>query len=153
MGVSEIKARIEQLREQLKTEGRQAFKDGTAALFEKWGDKLQNFSWTQYTPYFNDGDTCEFSAHTDYIFLNVPYEKTEYYDGPYYSYDGDGDLWDYEVSKPYRNEDVTEEQEIATDIIELLGSLGDEILKDLFGDHARVVVTRDGATAQEYDHD
>lgn len=32
--------------------------------------KLKSVSWTQYTPYFNDGDTCEFSAHTDDLYVN-----------------------------------------------------------------------------------
>jgi hypothetical protein len=32
---------------------------GSAELFEEFPE-LESFSWTQYTPYFNDGDTCEF---------------------------------------------------------------------------------------------
>ena len=31
---------------------------------------IKTIGWTQYTPYFNDGDTCHFSVHTDNIIIN-----------------------------------------------------------------------------------
>lgn len=31
---------------------------------------IESIGWTQYTPYFNDGDTCHFSVHTDNIVIN-----------------------------------------------------------------------------------
>ena len=38
-------------------------------IFEKYS-KLESFGWTQYTPYFNDGDSCVFSAQVGYISIN-----------------------------------------------------------------------------------
>lgn len=31
---------------------------------------IESLGWSQYTPYFNDGDTCHFSVHTDNIIIN-----------------------------------------------------------------------------------
>ena len=32
--------------------------------------EVKSVSWTQYTPYFNDGEECTFSAHIDYFYVN-----------------------------------------------------------------------------------
>lgn len=34
-------------------------------IFDQYPD-LESFSWTQYTPHFNDGDECVFAVHSDY---------------------------------------------------------------------------------------
>lgn len=31
---------------------------------------IETIGWSQYTPYFNDGDICRFSVHTDNIVIN-----------------------------------------------------------------------------------
>jgi hypothetical protein len=48
------------------------FEDFYKYIFEKY-TTLESFGWTQYTPYFNDGDTCIFSVNTDYISVNDEY--------------------------------------------------------------------------------
>ena len=57
-----------------------------APLFDKH-PKLEAVSWTQYTPYFNDGDVCEFAAHTDY--LTVLFDGQEYEELGSYSFRSD----------------------------------------------------------------
>src|SRR5271170_2714472 len=42
-----------------------AFKEMSAGLF-KANPALVSFSWAQYTPYWNDGDTCTFSSYAEY---------------------------------------------------------------------------------------
>jgi hypothetical protein len=37
----------------------------------------QNFSWVQYTPYFNDGNVCEFGV---YFFMNDEKDSSQEYD-------------------------------------------------------------------------
>lgn len=49
---------------------KEVLKEQIDGLFDKWGDKLESIGWVQYTPYFNDGDTCEFSVHTEYPYIN-----------------------------------------------------------------------------------
>lgn len=55
-----------------------AFSAMARELFEKI-PLIKSFSWTQYTPYFNDGDTCEFSANTDYP--RIVYTDGKYLNG------------------------------------------------------------------------
>jgi len=40
-------------------------------IFKKY--PIESFGWSQYTPYFNDGDTCAFSSNTDYLKINDDY--------------------------------------------------------------------------------
>lgn len=40
------------------------FKTAISEIFEKH-PCLDSFSWTQYAPYFNDGEPCEFHVHAD----------------------------------------------------------------------------------------
>ena len=67
-----IKAKIEAIEaqkkamvEELRTEFPKLFEE----LFAK-SKLIDSFGWTQYTPYFNDGDTCEFGVHADDPYVN-----------------------------------------------------------------------------------
>lgn len=52
--------------------------------------EVEAVTWTQYTPYFNDGETCEFSVNEKYFILV-----------------GDEDPDDYEGSITYTQKDLT----------------------------------------------
>jgi hypothetical protein len=94
-------------------------------LFEKY-PSVEKIRWRQYTPYFNDGDECTFSAHVDSLAIND--------DEPYETSDG--------------NEDASEE------FTDALGEIPEEMLKEIFGDHVMVIVNRDGTVeTEEYEHD
>ena len=41
---------------------------------------LTSFAWTQYTPHWNDGDACTFSAHTDYLYINGSEDSESFWD-------------------------------------------------------------------------
>lgn len=99
-----------------------------AEFFEK-SNKLDSFSWDQYTPYFNDGDSCHFCVHE-------------------ISRINDEDIYDLE-------EDLSPElDEIINQIQEILNSIPDEFMEDLFGDHTTVTVKRDGTIKTEQcEHD
>jgi len=74
------KAEIQALRKQMQEESNKIFGELTKEFFDE-NPKLESFAWTQYTPYFNDGDTCEFQANTDYIYVNGEYiEDCDWYD-------------------------------------------------------------------------
>lgn len=94
-----------------------------AEFFEK-SNKLDSFSWDQYTPYFNDGDSCHFHVH-EIRRIN------------------DEDIYDLE-------EELSPElDEIINQIQEILNSIPDEFMEDLFGDHMTVTVKRDGTIKTE----
>ena len=145
--------------------------------------KLKSVSWTQYTPYFNDGDTCYFSAHTDDLEINGVSEYNDDEDNEEYLYDTinpqiRGVLKteeDVETNKLladkigyswYANKKIGEEglfpnpdynetlAKAVNSISEILSSIPDEFLEDLFGDHAKVTIHSDGRIdTEEYDHD
>jgi hypothetical protein len=107
-----------------------AFKEFTKDIFDKFPD-VESFGWNEYTDYYNDGDTCEFHAHADY-------EEGIYINGES-GYDEE-----YENFKEARSE-----------IIEMMSNFDDDILYDLYGDHCKVTIHRDGkAVIEKYtDHD
>jgi len=74
---------------------------------------LQSISWTQYTPYFNDGDACEFScnAYPDAIKLNgiATYDEED----------------DEETPQQFANKG-----KILDDISDIVNSFGDDVVND-----------------------
>lgn len=109
-----------------------------APIFEAHPD-IESFSWTQYTPYFNDGDSCTFSAG-DIDQVN--------------GYEEYSDEWDAEVSKGYGKDEVKGKLYSGYRAAQtLLASFPDDALEALFGDHVRVTVTRSSVEIEEYDHE
>jgi len=98
-------------------------------LFQKYPD-VKSISWQQYTPYFNDGDSCEFSVRNDDIYIN--------------GYD------EYEMSKADREKFSPAK----TEFEDLLTSIPEDFYKDLFGDHKEVKILCNGEIeVEEYEHD
>jgi hypothetical protein len=60
---NELTATIKALREQAKEKAKAILKQGMASYFQKHGSLVRCITWKQYTPYFNDGESCEFSVH------------------------------------------------------------------------------------------
>jgi hypothetical protein len=104
--------------------------------------------WRQYTPYFNDGETCVFNVHEPTFQFGGVEEGGDYDEGFH-------ELWgDY--NSDY-NDDIREgcSQETYIACIQLardLSNMEDE-LEVLFGDHVKVTVTAAGVEVEEYDHD
>jgi hypothetical protein len=110
-------------------------------LFEKY-PKLNAVAWPQYTPYFNDGDKCEFQVHEPQIAWGD--DEIQYPDD--ISWGDDSDLPD----------DIESELENA------LSCLPNHMKKAIFGDHVMVAFRRDKTAlpnlsltfhVEEYDHD
>ena len=57
--LTEMKAAYDR---KLKQEGEAAVKDAFKDLFDKYPE-VTSVVWTQYTPYFNDGDACTFTVN------------------------------------------------------------------------------------------
>ena len=119
--------------------------------------ELKSIGWTQYTPYFNDGETCEFESHSNYPTINGNDEnyginKTEegvidiVTDSKETMYDKDYKSIPNPNYNPYY-------QEIVSTVKDFLKLFDDDDMYDLFGDHTRVTITIDGCETEEYDHD
>ncbi len=134
-GVRKAKADLDAARERFAEE----LKNQTANIFKVFFDlhpDAQAISWMQYTPFFNDGDPCEFSVGRPYLVL----ESGEYPE------------WKIKLAM----DDGKIDRDLGADfsiISEVLKTDGDT-MQAIFGDHAKITATRDGITVEEYeDHD
>lgn len=62
---SELRSKIVAARKQMEETAKGLFNEMADDLFKE-NSALESFSWTQYTPYFNDGDECVFRCQGDY---------------------------------------------------------------------------------------
>jgi hypothetical protein len=134
----QARAKLQELRTEYLDIGSEFFKEECAALFAKNPD-LKSFGWKQYCPYFNDGDACTFSAHTQDPLIN----GFDYYnDDPEEMEEGEGIPLD-----------VKRLEELRTQVTQFLEQYDDVDLENWFGDHVEVTVTPDSVSTCDYDHD
>lgn len=113
-------------------------------------------SWTQYTPYFNDGDACVFSVNDpSLVKLGKPGEddeESEEDEDPEDGIDFYG-IARYGQSDYYpAREGVTKEMLLA--VQKVWDLLPEDMLEQVFGDHVRVLIRKDGSVdVSEYSHD
>lgn len=97
--------------------------------------EVKAFQWTQYTPYFNDGEECVFGVNSD---CRVLFDGFEEFMNEY----------DSEVKK---------NKAIIETISSFIDNIPTDAMKGIFGDHVKVTVSLvDGnikIDTEEYDHD
>jgi hypothetical protein len=118
--LEQIRKESEKLKKEYSLKQQEIFKELWKDFFNLY-PSIDTVSWTQYTPYWNDGETCEFTVHTWNITLN-----------------GDEESGDSKIEK------------VASSIIQ---SIDEDCMKDMFGDHCTVIVSRDGYSVEEYEHE
>ena len=137
------------------------FMDSLDALLA--ADGVEAVTWDQYTPYFNDGDPCEFSTHEVYVRIEGVEESGDY---------GDGRLGTYELeeyidpSLPGReryddankrgitlNGYDTDEARLALKSFSREIARHQDLLLEKFGDHAQVTATAEGFDVEFYQHE
>ena len=157
-----IRAKTAALQEQIKALQAEAAEQIKPLLMQFITDnpQVEKVQWTQYTPYFNDGDTCEFRLNEPYFFF-VGEDEDEDDEGHYsfgnaigngvrgYRYRGEFEAASY---LPTLEVCSFETQRACEALAKELSGLEDA-LKTLFGDHVKVIVTKDGVEVEEYDHD
>lgn len=147
----QIKEELDALRKEYQKAAQREFKAGLAELFEQCAE-IQSISWTQYTPWFNDGDECVFRVNNEEPTVNG---YSEYDDED----EGDGvnillkarETVGY-PAKPNPDYDPAC-AEIKNKILAFLGSFDNDAYSDMFGDHVRVTATRSGVVIEEHSHD
>lgn len=117
-------------------------------------DFVKQVSWTQYTPYFNDGDICEFRINKPEVEFTFPITtqlEKEYTPGPKFS------NWDFEYYKTKLPEFAVLTKEFLEDFRNFTTSLvtetNENIIYETFGDHAEVIATKKKITIEDYTHD
>lgn len=145
------------------------------------GDHVLAVRWSQYTPYFNDGDSCEFSVNDPHVRLSkvaiaalrkVEEDEDEDWEDGYsdtirrkfvdgeYDHDGysngvrgpDGSF-PRKAAEPWVAP-MSPELLAAIEILEgLVGGIPEDVMRSAFGDHVRVEIDRNGITVEEFNHD
>lgn len=108
------------------------------------------YKWTQYTPYWMDGEPCEFWTLTDY---NAGV-KLEFGDPE------GGEAGDGFYSRSDLRYDRAVDQQVSDDLKDALTKVEAKIgsnrnyvwLKEAFGDHASVIATKDGFEVEYFEH-
>ena len=140
--ITEVKAQYKEARAKLadlKAQYIKLMQDSVKETFQEFFVKypeMTSFQWTQYTPHFNDGDTCYFRCYIDYplVFFTQDGEEYEFDENGYGDFEPE---WFNDFKKDllawYDNDK--------------------ELMEAVFGDHVRVVVTQKGVHVEEYYHD
>jgi hypothetical protein len=131
--VDEYDAKIKAMREELSNEFKKQFKVISTEIFAAHPEIIK-FGWTQYTPYFNDGDACVFRYNSMHVCVDPDTADDSIYDWE--------EMWG-DTAKKYpelkKFEDVLSKSE--------------DILLAMFGDHVQVTVTPKGIDTEEFEHD
>jgi len=154
-----------ELQRKFQDQAQSMFKEITKEFFTK-NPGITGIVWTQYTPYFNDGDTCEFMVNGA-TFTNAPVDELE--DVRYGEYEGETEgVWACEdvghvlsTDRPYYKE--------TQDLIKAAGGVDpascklmsdaicsgemEDVMHAMFGDHVKVIATREGFEVEEYEHE
>jgi hypothetical protein len=125
---------------------------------------ITEFGWTQYTPYFNDGDPCTFGVRGEIWVRTITDEDVDdTYQLEISRYGGHPSLgkrdrtWNRDTSSfdehPYEGPDEARYDRCLalSDAIE--GGEFLDVLLDAFGDHAEITVKKDGIKVDFYEHD
>lgn len=173
--VNSLKQNYENAKKEFQIKGELALKTVFDGLFDKY-PFLNSLNWTAYTPYFCDGDPCIFGVNEIQFTLgpndfNLPEWNEDDYDGyaewqSGYTLKTGPVITTKRIVKNWRNQDeertYTENsypnpvaEALGEDITKLNSIMQgmSDILLDVYGDHVKVTVTRDGTDIETYEHD
>lgn len=154
--IREKQKEIKKLKKEILDSSVKIFTDLTKIIFEKY-PKVKSFGWNQYTPYFNDGETCFFSVNTDWIYINgYPADESVWINKTKIKNFGTWNqkLKKYEGRTEVLNLNYDEDLSKATDEIrEFLNNFDEDFFMSQFGDHAEVKITSEGISIDELEHD
>jgi hypothetical protein len=174
------KKETERLKNSISRSGQKLFKEAVKEIFKEFND-LEKFQWNQYTPNWNDGDTCDFGLYTDSLAIDDECGKD--YDEIESAYDlerlhellsdkekeknrilneiGEKTSNSWEVDRLKRDLESIENRDpkelerkfnIKKAIMYVLENIDESVFEDMFGE-GTVVVTREGTSVEECQHD
>lgn len=154
--ISAAMEKLDQLKEEIKVDVEEAVGEILKEIFDH-DQRLVTIVWTQYTPYFNDGDECIFSIdvpHMGYVKEGVDPETIDEDELAEFAdnyYEGTDNIELFEGF--YHTEQMLPSTvKKMKDFYSLIQEI-DEFIKETLGDHVKVIATRNGVTTEEYDHD
>ena len=163
MSLSSLKgliAKRNKINKELQKEGETVLKKEFNEFFKAHKRTIKQVLWTQYTPYFNDGDTCEFNFNgLQVIFqdddLNSRLDVEEEY-----GYEVGSHEWhlrpdstkNEETKAKLRSSEVVSAFKTLTELDGIMHQM-EAVLQDTFGDHVHVKVSPESIDVEEYQHD
>ena len=108
--------------------------------------------WTQYAPYFNDGDACVFRIN-DPTFSNAT-DEDDINDLRYGEYNGDNeDIWtaeSWDIDKISEKKSGVNGESVKLLCNFLISNAMEDVLKSMFGSDNKIVATREGFAVTDY---
>lgn len=154
---SEMTQKVAQIEKEYREKMQSIFDKCIKVFFDETPD-IKCIHWTQYTPYWNDGEECYFSVND--ICYDINRHDSNNDDDIDYSYEGDRFVVDSYKPDP---EDVEEELKLYPNrdqaiknfksIKTLIHSIPEDVMQTIFGDHVEVFIDRDGVRTEEYEHE
>jgi hypothetical protein len=145
--IREFKRVMEEHKIMMKENAKNVFSEISKDIFTN-NPQLNSFSWNQYTPYFNDGDTCYFSVNRDYYKINESSDNIDSWTLNNEKYSKDLDLVELGFDS------LESLKKAYNDIDELMNIFDDSDLEEMFDDHVEITVYRDGRIeVDDYSHD
>lgn len=146
--IDELKALKASYYDAIKTAGKDAVKEFFTPIFEAI-PSIESFRWTQYAPYFNDGEPCTFRVH-ELTFKPACAEDDE--DSDYR--EGYLGVWGIK----YYAEDHPELQAIIEPLAQIskaFQGIPADLLEFAFGGDSQVTVSRTSIDVEDYggEHD
>lgn len=136
-------------RKEFMEKSQNALKAVFKAFFDQNPD-IDQITWNQYTPYFNDGDECIFGVYDMYFTLakdNVDLSDVRWPDDDdnchgrsFYGYSGADDP-------------TKEQRDVFSSFAKEINTLPNEVFKDTFGDHVKIVAWKNGFNVEEFQHE
>lgn len=126
---------VADMQSQMQTAMKKLFK-----VFFEENPEIKLIVWTQYTPYFNDGEECTFSVRD--MMYSIEEMKNEDISSPY----------DLETDEYYERKKTP----LGTNFSQFtnaINRLPDDVFKAMFGDHVIVYARPTGFDVEEYSHD
>lgn len=161
MDLKTLKQQLDQAKADMQTHGRKAFLDCVQGFFVA-NPMAESVRWYQYTPYFNDGEPCEFTvgkvrlkildSGTDWDICDAE-ELRRRADTNANRQDAAKHVW--AIPADQLRILTQEENQLLLGFRELASSVesNEDLLEIVFGDHAKITVTREQVTIEEFDHD
>lgn len=127
-----------------------------------WADEtIEAVTWDQYTPYFNDGDVCEFNVYEARLILanSNPVEGADRWESVELDEVQRPTVGVYDYADPTRRSYTPDqgidnpEQLAALKAFSIDDGSFEDFLLDSFGDHVSVIALRDRFIVEEREHD
>lgn len=139
------------LQKEFQTTAHALFKETTKEFFEQ-NPLVNAILWNQYTPYFNDGEPCEFRVG----FATFTNSDGSMINWGEYTGEEEG-VWTY-GDDCYNDEENEVPAEVNTTLCDsfdriLQSGEMEDVMLAMFGDHVTVIATREGFEVAEFAHD